>query len=53
MNGLLIGFAVGGVALVGGVIWAVVDNLFVYKRKPQTDDDQASDEGQTTTPSDP
>jgi hypothetical protein len=53
MNGLLIGFAVGGIALVGGVIWAVVDNLFFYKRKPEENGEQVPDEDQTPTPSGP
>jgi len=53
MNGLVFGFVVGGVALVGGLIWAVFDNLFVYKRKSDEDPAEPPDGDQTRTPSGP
>jgi hypothetical protein len=53
MNGLIFGFVVGGVALVAGLIWAVVDNLFVYKRKPDEDLPEPPDGDQTRTPTGP
>ena len=38
MSALLIGLIVGGIALVVALIWAVIDNLFIYKRKgPRSD----------------
>ena len=33
MSALLIGLIVGGVGLVIGLIWAIIDNLFIYKKK--------------------
>lgn len=37
MNGLVIGLIAGGVALVGGLVWAVIDNRYVYKRKQEVE----------------
>jgi hypothetical protein len=50
VSGLVFGFVVGGVALVAAVIWAIVDNLFIYRRKA---DEAASDDDQTKPPGAP
>jgi hypothetical protein len=53
MSGLVFGFVVGGVALLGGLIWAVYDNLFVYKRKEIPTEIETPDGDQTNPEGDP